>query len=169
MAETGQIEAGHVSRAPAEPTAIVPVSRGTHRNGTLEAGRDSSLALTIPSGEADGKHAPAGGPASHVGASDAHRARLAADPRFAAWAAADNQTDRERRFAEQRELTRTAALSVAAEHAAGRSVDPCRLEWAQQILRANPPLGRPLGTGDHTPAPAHLPADSAPLKVGSAS
>lgn len=59
---------------------------------------------------------------------------------------------------EHRELMRIAAQRVVNDHALGIEVDRFRLEWARQIVRSIPPLGRPLGTGepvldDQLPAP----------------
>ena len=60
----------------------------------------------------------------------------------------DYSEEAQRRHEERVELRRRAAQSVIDEADAGRNVDPLRLAWAQQFLRANLPLQRPLGTGD---------------------
>ena len=51
-------------------------------------------------------------------------------------------------LAERRELMRVAAARIVENHEQGRrTADPESLQWAQAFVRANPPLGRPLGTG----------------------
>jgi hypothetical protein len=52
------------------------------------------------------------------------------------------------RLAERRELMRRAALTAIAHADAGRDMDPHHIAWAREFVRLNPPLGRPLGTGE---------------------
>ena len=84
------------SRAQETPTGLCPgVPGDTPGRDKTEAGRDiesrdvgggDPLSGSPATDEAEQKSAPAGGPASH-GGFDTDRRRLAADPRFAAWAA----------------------------------------------------------------------------------
>ena len=49
---------------------------------------------------------------------------------------------------EQIELTRLNAARIISNAQAGRKVDVWALGWALQFVSQNPPLGRPLGSGD---------------------
>jgi len=105
--------------------------------------RDSSpCGRTITVGGIEEKQAPTEGSASHEDRQAAHRAKLAADPRFAAWVAGDDDAGRERRAEERRELMRIAAQQVIDEAALG-PVDPHRLAWAQQIVATHKPPAFP--------------------------
>ena len=56
-------------------------------------------------------------------------------------------------LAERRELMRAAAARIVENHEQGRRVaDAESLQWARDFVRLNPPLGRPLGTGEPTRA-----------------
>lgn len=52
------------------------------------------------------------------------------------------------RLAERRELMRRAALTAIAHADSGRMMDPHHIRWARDFVKLNPPLGRPLGTGE---------------------
>lgn len=52
---------------------------------------------------------------------------------------------------EQRELARRCALSVLADHEAGRVVDPQTLAWARAFVASVKPLCGPLGDGAPIP------------------
>lgn len=53
-----------------------------------------------------------------------------------------------RQWEERRELLRLCNARIVANHEAGRHVDPLTLHHARQFLRHNPPLARPLTTGE---------------------
>ena len=52
------------------------------------------------------------------------------------------------RLAERRELIRRAAWASIERANSGQSVDPLHLQWARDFVTMNPPLDRPLGTGE---------------------
>lgn len=55
----------------------------------------------------------------------------------------------ERVLAERRELMRIAAARTVHNVEMGRMVcDAHHLQWARDFIAMNPPLGRPLGTGE---------------------
>lgn len=56
------------------------------------------------------------------------------------------------RLAERRELMRRAAQTAIDHAEAGRTMDPHHIAWARQFVKFNPPLERPLGTGEPSDA-----------------
>lgn len=85
----------------------------------------------------------------------AHKAKLAADPRFAAWLGLVTQDDpppdpaATTRREERDELMRRACLSHLEMAARGlATADPVHTQWCRDFVATTAPLGRPLGTGE---------------------
>lgn len=82
----------------------------------------------------------------------AHKAKLAADPRFAAWLGIDQDPPpdpaTERRIAERNELIRIAAQRIVENEASGApTADPATLAWARDFVATTGPAGRLAGHG----------------------
>lgn len=95
----------------------------------------------------------------------AHKAKLAADPRFAGWLGLMTQDDPPPDLAaiarqeERTELMRRAKYAFLCWAQDNPAADPFDVQAARDFLAAHPPLARPLGTGE--PSTTHPTDDRA--------